>query len=397
MRIVHLADPHLGFRQFQRQTPTGLNQREADVAQTFARTIDAVIKLQPDVVLIAGDVFHVVRPTNPAILHAFIQLSKLITELPRVRVVIAAGNHDLPKTTEAGCILSLFARLDRIDVATFEPVRFDYPDLELSVLAVPYSLDRRPRKPNPEARYNVLLIHGQTPDVIPRWVNDSDRANVAITEAEFRAEEWDYAAFGHYHVHHRIAPNAYYAGSTDYTSPNPWFELYEERDLRIPGKGFIERDLVTGKQTFHPVPVARALIDFPPIEGRGMSASELDDAIRRAVDSVDGGIEDRIVRLIVRDVPRHIIRELDHRALREYRKRALNFQLDPRRPEPIRITSTGAPGRRPTLADVVRDKLRARTLPSDVDRDALITLGLDYLTEAEQLETAPSLGSEAPL
>lgn len=397
MRIVHIADPHLGFRQFQRQTPSGLNQREADVALTFARTIDAVIALRPDVVLIAGDVFHVVRPTNPAILHAFIQLSRLVSELPNVRVVIAAGNHDLPKTTEAGCILTLFARLDRIDVAAFEPVRFNYADLDLAVLAVPYSLNRPALEPDPSAKHNVLLIHGQTPDVVPPWMTDSDRAVVAITPEEFRPDDWDYAAFGHYHVYHRIAANAYYAGSTDYTSANPWFELYEERDLKIPGKGFIERDLVTGRHTYHPVPAARALIDLAPIEGRGMSAAELDDAIRRAVDSVDGGIDDRIVRLVVRDVPRHIIRELDHRALRDYRRRALNFQLDQRRPEHIRITGSGAPGRRPTLTDVVREKLRARTLPSDVDRDALIALGIDYLTEAEQLETAPSSGSEAPL
>ena len=128
-----------------------------------------------------------------------------------------------------------------------------------------------------------------------------------------------------------------------------------------------------------------------------MSAAELDDAIRRAVEGVNGGIDDRIIRLVVRDVPRHIIRELDHRALREYRKRALNFQLDPRRPESIRITASGAPARRQSLADTVREKLRARPLPSDIDRDALVALGVDYLNEAEQLETAPSLGSEAPL
>ena len=40
MRLVHLSDLHLGYRQYQRLTPGGVNQREADVATTF-RTLVA--------------------------------------------------------------------------------------------------------------------------------------------------------------------------------------------------------------------------------------------------------------------------------------------------------------------------------------------------------------------
>ena len=32
MRLIHISDLHLGFRRYQRLTPTGINQREADVA-----------------------------------------------------------------------------------------------------------------------------------------------------------------------------------------------------------------------------------------------------------------------------------------------------------------------------------------------------------------------------
>ena len=35
MRIAHLADLHLGYRQYHRQNPNGINQREADVANAF--------------------------------------------------------------------------------------------------------------------------------------------------------------------------------------------------------------------------------------------------------------------------------------------------------------------------------------------------------------------------
>ena len=76
MRLVHLADLHLGYRQYQRLTPGGINQREADVAASFQRALDKVIELRPDVVMLAGDIFHNVRPTNPAILHAFGAISR---------------------------------------------------------------------------------------------------------------------------------------------------------------------------------------------------------------------------------------------------------------------------------------------------------------------------------
>ena len=69
-------------------------------------------------------------------------------------------------------------------------------------------------------------------------------------------------------------------------------------------------------------------------------------------------------------MPRHIARELDQRALREYRRRALHFHLDTRRPEMIRTHGHGAPGRRPSLRDIVRDKLRSRIMESELSREA---------------------------
>jgi hypothetical protein len=93
----------------------------------------------------------------------------------------------------------------------------------------------------------------------------------------------------------------------------------------------------------------------------------------------------------VRDVPRHVVRELDHKALREYKRRAMHFHLDTRKPEILRVVAGGAPGRRPSLAETVRDKLRSRLLPGDVDRDALVALGLRYLEEADAVAAATAV------
>ena len=136
MRLVHLSDLHLGFRQYQRLTPAGINQREADVALSFRRAIDRTIELRPDLVLIGGDVFHTVRPSNPAILAAFQQFVRLRAALPDALVVMVAGNHDAPRTRETGCILRLF-RETGIEVVDEDAERLTYADRNLSILAVP--------------------------------------------------------------------------------------------------------------------------------------------------------------------------------------------------------------------------------------------------------------------
>jgi exonuclease SbcD len=384
MRLVHLADIHLGFRQYQRQTPTGINQREADVGESLQRVIDAVIDLKPDLVLVAGDVFHTVRPTNPAILHGFRQFSRLVQALPDAKVVMIAGNHDTPRTAETGCILRLFTQLG-ITVVDGKSNRVSIPELDLMILAVPdMALDRARLEPDLTAKYNILLLHGEIEGVLPRYGRELERASMEITQQELGAEKWDYVALGHYHVYRRIAENAYYSGSLDYTSTNPWGELAEEREAGIGGKGIIEHDLATNTHRFHSLPPKRSWVDLAPLSGAGLSPVALDEAIRDALDKCEGGIDQKIVRLLVRDVPRHILRELDHKALREYKRKALHFHLDTReaaRPE----RGQGAPGRRASLADTVRDKLRSRVLTENINREQLVELGLHYLREADAL------------
>jgi DNA repair exonuclease SbcCD nuclease subunit len=390
MRLVHLSDLHLGYRQYQRLTPGGVNQREADVAATFRTAIDRVIALRPDVIVFAGDIFHSVRPPNQAILHAFIQFGRLVQALPDATIILLAGNHDSPRSAETGGILQLFAQLG-LNVVDREPQHLSFPDRGLSVLAVPDvpGLVRPSFTPDPGARYNVLVVHGEVEGMLPDNAMPGDRASVQFTHAELAASHWDYVALGHYHVFREVLPNTFYSGSIDYTSLNPWGEAYEQRVAEIDGKGFIERDLDTGELKFHLLPASRPFIDLPPVNARNLTAAETDDRIRSTVESCIGGIDDKIVRLIVRDVPRHIARELDHKAIRDYKRRALNFHLDIRRPDVLRLHAGGAPGRRPSLNEIVREKLLARPLDSDVDRTALVERAIAYLDEA-QLIAVPS-------
>ena len=346
--------------------------------------------------LIAGDVFHQVRPTNTAILHAYLQFARLRAALPQSEVLMIAGNHDTPRSAETGCILRLFVPLG-LHVVEAEPRALDFPELNLSVLAVADNQHPRPKlAPAGTRRWNVLLLHGEVEGMLGPFATTHEMATQEIPQEDLHVSRWDYIALGHYHVYRRMSPNQFYAGSLDYTSTNSWGERIEEEMAGVPGKGIIEHDLAAGTHTFHPLQPSREFVDLPMVSARGLTTEEVNARIAAVIEACPGGIEDKVVRLVIRDLPRHITRQLDHKQLREFRRRALHFHLDTRRPEIIRSVGHGAPGRRPSLADFVRDKLRERMVSADIDRDALVTLGLRYLKEAEERDSPsaalPSVG-----
>ena len=387
MKLAHIADPHLGIRQYHRQTPAGINQREADVAHAFRAAIDGVIGARPDAVVVAGDLFHSVRPTNAAIVFAFRQFQRLREALPEAPVILIAGNHDTPRSVETGSILRLFEELG-VDVAADEPRRLDYPALGLSVLAVPHQAlaagERPALRPEGEARYRVLLLHGEVEGVFPGDRAAADYGGALVGLRELGPEAWSYIALGHYHVRHQVAPRAWYAGALEYVSPNLWGELAEEADQRLGGKGWLLADLDRGTATPMPVPRAREVLDLEPVRAESLAAAAIDARIAERLRAVRGGIADKVVRLRVYDIPRHVGRELDHAAIRGYKAEALHFHLDLRRPEIHRTVGVGAPGRRQTLPDIVRSYLEGRPLPAELDRETFVRLGVDLMDAVER-------------
>ena len=387
MRLAHLADPHLGVRQYHRQTPSGINQREADVARAFRLAVDGMIAARPDAVVLAGDLFHSVRPTNAAIVFAFKQFQRLREALPDAPIVLVAGNHDTPRSAETGSILRLFEELG-VDVAVDEARRLEYPALDLSVLAVPHQAlvgqERPELRPEGGARRQVMVLHGEIEGVLPTQRNTVEYGGALVGLRELAPEEWSYIALGHYHVQHEVAAHTWYSGSLEYVGTNIWGELTDEAEQGIRGKAWLLADIDRGTVTREPVPAARPIIDLEPVRGDGLGAEALDQLIQDRLHAVPGGVADRIVRLRVYEVPRHVARELNHAAIRDWKAEALHFHLDIRRPEVQRTVGVGAPGRRQTLPDLVRDYLRGRPLPAELDREDFVRLGGDLMDAVER-------------
>jgi exonuclease SbcD len=384
VKLAHLADLHLGFRQYDRQTPRGGNQREADVADAFRRAVDDLLEQRPDLIVFAGDIFHSVRPTNPAILFLFQQVHRLRTGLPDAPIVMIAGNHDTPRSAETGTILRLYEALG-VHVVVEETRYLTFPRLDCSVLAVPHQALAQAERPALRSQrgttFNVLLVHGQLPGLGDKR-GTAEYGGAPVDQRDLAPAQWDYVALGHYNVAQQVATNAWYAGSLEYVTPNPWGQLQDEEEQGRRGKGYLLVELPGSRVTFRPVAPVRRHLELPPIEGKGLTPKELDERIAAAVAAAKPAIDGQIVRQLVFDVSRATARDLDHRAIRAYKARALHFQLDLRRPEVQRVEASGAPGRRQTLPETVQEFLERRLLDADLDRAAFVRLGVEYVATA---------------
>ena len=378
MKIAHLADLHLGYRAYHRVTPRGINVREADVAEAFRQAVARLVEIRPDLVLVAGDVFHTVRPSNTSIADAFRQFSLLTDRVPDVPVVIIAGNHDSPRSADTGNILNLFREIDGVKVACDEVKTISLPEVETSVLCLPHvalATEAQPEmEPDAGARHNVMLLHGsmEGPKTAGKIAYISEYGGAPIPEERVVAPDWDYVALGHHHTATQLESNVWYSGGLERTSANIWAERED--------KGFLVYDTVSRTAEFVAVET-RTMVDLPKISAEGMGAAELDETILAAVGRIPDGLRGKMVRMVVYDAPRAVVRELNHKRIREWKAEAVHFHLDVRPPEVRRRIGSNAPVRRQTLQEQVAGYLRKtwELRNPRLDKERLVELGTEYV------------------
>ena len=378
MKIAHLADLHLGYRAYHRMNARGGNMREADVADAFRQAVNRITELRPDLVLVAGDVFHTVRPSNTSIADAFRQFSLMADRLPDVPIVMIAGNHDSPRSSDTGNILNLFREIDGVRVVCDECRSIRLPEIDTSILCLPHvslsSGEEVQMEPDSGSKHNVLMLHGtlRGEKADQKLVYMSEYGGAEIPEEKVVYGDWDYVALGHYHKVEDLASNAWYSGGLERTSTNIWFERED--------KGFLVYSTKTGRAEFEPVQT-RPMVDLPRIEAGGLGAAELDETIRASVERIPDGLRGKIVRLVIDDVPRAVVRELNHKRIREWKAEAVHFHLDARPPEVRRRAGANAPVRRQTLQEQVASYLRKDWKLRDpkLDKEQLVEMGVAYV------------------
>ena len=88
MRIVHMADTHLGYRQY------NLSVREQDFYDVFNQAIDIALEERADVIIHSGDLFD--APTPP--IKALYTLKEALRKIEgKIEFITVLGEHDVPK------------------------------------------------------------------------------------------------------------------------------------------------------------------------------------------------------------------------------------------------------------------------------------------------------------
>ena len=218
MKLIHIADTHLGFAAFSRLDPeTGMNLRERQIYDNFLAAMDQIIGQKPDALVHAGDLFDTVKPKTKAYTTVLEALERL--NRAGIPLIIIAGNHSMAKTRYTTSPYEVIS-YHKADVQA--AYRFRYEKVELGDTVfhlIPNMLrveDYRTAYDQIElsnSHHNVLVTHG-----LATQIRDKRLATVAEHELDstILSEKFDYIALGHYHRQCRITDNAWYSGSTEF-------------------------------------------------------------------------------------------------------------------------------------------------------------------------------------
>lgn len=316
-RVVALGDAHLGRQYYSRTTPDGANQREVDFETSFEAAIDLGLGLDPDVMVLLGDIFDHPRPGYRAFRVAQRAFRKVRDH--GVPLVAISGNHDTPRLPGTGSpyapLHDTFPEFHLAYQGAY--AAFDLPGLRIHAVPQMLTVEETLEALDTAAanrsgdRVNLLLTHPRVPQVEPR---SRDVNEIEIDAGALRS---DLVVLGHYHVHTRVRSGVWYAGSTD---------TFSFGDDPARPKGLVRVDTDTGVCTHHPVEGRRPLVTPDPVAGAGLSPVELEAALVARASQVPAGA---VARLFVDGADPQAWRLLDRARVQDAFGHALWFRMEP--------------------------------------------------------------------
>ena len=319
MKIVHIADTHLGYSAYRKISENGFNQREEDVILSFLDAVDKIITMKPDVVLHSGDLFDSVRPTNRIVSIGIRELIRIYNA--GIPLVLISGNHETPKQLYKGSIYSILEALP-LDKKLFNIVYKDKYEAfsfdGLIVHAIPqcsnneiFKSELKNIKLNPGTK-NVLMLHSGVSGM--REFSHGESNELLVDYDWLNRSKFDYVALGHYHGCVNVAKNTWFSGSSERMSFNEVGQA----------KGFLEVDL--GKETkTNLIQVrTRTMADMPAINATGKDSVILLDEIIALIEKEKPS--GKIIRMTVKNIPQHVMNSLDTKRIREAAKDAVHFE-----------------------------------------------------------------------
>ncbi|MDD4051896.1 MAG: hypothetical protein PHR28_08375, partial [candidate division Zixibacteria bacterium] len=221
--------------------------------------------------------------------------------------------------------------------------------------------------PDPEARYNILVLHGVVAGI--KEFQMADLSEQEIDSSHFH-KGFDYVALGHYHNYTQVEPNVYYSGSTERLS-----QAEAEH-----AKGFIEVELSAGEPIirFHEIK-SRVMVDMPAVTARGKTAEQIVGELERVVR--ERNPEDKILRVRLTDIPEETYRSLAFDKIAALKNEA--FSLDVRFEKEVKPEANPYMDLNLGRLDLAFEKFLEANVVEGIDKARLRTTALEYLHRAE--------------
>jgi len=239
MLIAHLADTHLGYRQY------GLEEREKDLYDTFREIIDKILEEHVDIVIHSGDLFHMPRPPIRALRVVQQEFSRLKDK--GIQIIVVPGSHDLLRRRGITPLVlydylnvkMLWRRNPIVVINNIFIGGLEYiPKFYVNILKE-YLIKLSTQAKNYEKR--ILVLHQGIDIAIP--------IAFELRLADL-PKEYNYYAFGHIHKSFNIK---YGDGILAYPGSTDILEVNEILDYEKGGKGFFIVDLSSDTPTLHEI------------------------------------------------------------------------------------------------------------------------------------------------
>jgi DNA repair exonuclease SbcCD nuclease subunit len=375
MKILHIADTHLGYSAYRKTTEEGINQREIDVYNAFENFINYALETKPDLIIHAGDLFDSVRPNNRAITFAIKQILRLSKQ--KIPFLVIAGNHEHPKLKETGHIFSVLDHIEHVYPiynAKYETKMFNFNQKKVSIQMIPqcgikkeFDEELKKIKPNPSADYNIFVTHGAVAGIKVFTMNEFNELMVPVKAL---SQNFDYIALGHFHNYTKLANNVFYPGSTEH------FTFTDANDK----KGFIELNFDNGKTKHEFIQLKiRPMIDLKPIECMNLKLDEIMKKMKETIKNINP--KNKIFRIKLNEIPSHIYRGLDFREIKKLSNEAIHYEIK------VNVIKEGEKNtiitsKIDSLTNEYKEFIENQDLK---EKNTILKLGLNYIEKIESI------------
>ncbi len=316
MKFIHFSDTHLGYSDYYKIDPkTGINQREQDFYNAWNQVVDEILRIKPDFVIHAGDLFHTSRPTNRAIAVAMEGIQKITDS--GISFIAISGNHSTPKIRATGSIFESLALIPNVHAA-FQSKYEKFQIGDCVIHCIPHcSLTEELEQAFQEINFetgdvkNVLVSHGAWAGDRSFSMGEFNEQHLPDPEANLK-KEFDYIALGHYHKYLQIKPHVIYSGSTERTSFN---------EAGNP-TGFVLVDLDKNNISYHEIRT-RKMVKFAPIHCQDLMLADVYAELEKISTEE---LADALVSISLFNIQRETLVKMDLREIDEIFPQVFSLQ-----------------------------------------------------------------------